>query len=79
MLSVLIKATNKLIKLIAAIAAIASFDVGYRGTPMIVVIATALIAEPDDRRTLGEWASHVAMNERSFKRLMLQETGLTLG
>jgi AraC-like DNA-binding protein len=47
--------------------------------PKIAVIATALTAKPSDRRTLGEWADHVAMSERSLKRLMVQETGLTFG
>lgn len=47
--------------------------------PKIAMIAAALTAEPGDRRTLGDWASHVAMSERSLKRLMVQETGLTFG
>jgi AraC-like DNA-binding protein len=47
--------------------------------PKIVMIAAALTAEPSDRRILGEWAAHVAMSERSLKRLMVQETGLTFG
>ncbi|MFT8990419.1 MAG: helix-turn-helix transcriptional regulator [Gluconobacter albidus] len=47
--------------------------------PKIAMIAAALTAEPSDRRTLGEWAVHVAMSERSLKRLMVQETGLTFG
>ena len=47
--------------------------------PKIAMIAAALTAEPSDRRTLGEWAAHVAMSERSLKRLMVQETGLTFG
>ncbi|WP_370677031.1 helix-turn-helix domain-containing protein [Pleomorphomonas sp. PLEO] len=49
------------------------------GHPKIAMIAAALTAEPGDRRTLGEWAAHVAMSERSLKRLMVQETGLTFG
>jgi len=49
------------------------------GHPKIAVIAAALAAEPGDRRTLVEWASHVAMSERSLKRLMVQETGLSFG
>jgi AraC-like DNA-binding protein len=49
------------------------------GHPKITMIAAALTAEPSDRRTLGEWAAHVAMSERSLKRLMVQETGLTFG
>jgi AraC-like DNA-binding protein len=47
--------------------------------PKIAVIASALTAEPSNRRTVGEWAAHVAMSERSLKRLMVQETGLTFG
>jgi len=47
--------------------------------PKIAAIAAALTAEPSDRRTLGEWAAHVAMSERSLKRLMVLETGLTFG
>lgn len=47
--------------------------------PKIAMIASALAAQPGDRRTLMEWASHVAMSERSLKRLMIQETGLSFG
>lgn len=47
--------------------------------PKIAAIAAALTAEPSDRRTLGQWAAHVAMSERSLKRLMVHETGLTFG
>jgi AraC-like DNA-binding protein len=47
--------------------------------PKVAAIATALTAEPGDRRTVGEWAAHVAVSERSLKRLMVEETGLTFG
>ncbi|MBY3321616.1 AraC family transcriptional regulator [Rhizobium laguerreae] len=47
--------------------------------PKIAAITAALMAEPSDRRTLVDWAAHVAMSERSLKRLMVQETGLTFG
>ncbi|MBX5156998.1 MULTISPECIES: helix-turn-helix domain-containing protein [unclassified Rhizobium] len=47
--------------------------------PKINAITAALMAEPSDRRTLVDWAAHVAMSERSLKRLMVQETGLTFG
>jgi AraC-like DNA-binding protein len=47
--------------------------------PKVAMIAAALTADPGDRRTLMEWASHVAMSERSLKRLMVQETGLSFG
>lgn len=49
------------------------------GHPKIAMIARALTADPGDRRTLAGWAAHVAMSERSLKRLMVQETGLTFG
>ncbi|ATE64733.1 AraC family transcriptional regulator [Rhizorhabdus dicambivorans] len=47
--------------------------------PKIASIAAALLADPSDRRTLGQWAEHVAVSERSLKRLMIQETGLSFG
>jgi AraC-like DNA-binding protein len=47
--------------------------------PKIAAITAVLMAEPSDRRTLVEWAAYVAMSERSLKRLMVLETGLTFG
>ena len=47
--------------------------------PKIAAIAAALLADPSDRRTVGQWAEHVAVSERSLKRLMVQETGLSFG
>ncbi|MEI4482489.1 MULTISPECIES: AraC family transcriptional regulator [unclassified Phyllobacterium] len=47
--------------------------------PKIALIAAALLADPSDRRTLGQWAEQVAVSERSLKRLMVQETGLSFG
>ncbi|WP_026791649.1 AraC family transcriptional regulator [Pleomorphomonas oryzae] len=47
--------------------------------PKIAAITSALSGNPGDRRTVGEWAAHVAMSERSLKRLMVQETGLSFG
>jgi AraC-like DNA-binding protein len=47
--------------------------------PKIALIAEALLADPSDRRTLGQWAEHVAVSERSLKRLMIQQTGLSFG
>ena len=47
--------------------------------PKIAFIAAALLADPSDRRTLGHWAELVAVSERSLKRLMVQETGLSFG
>ncbi|MBA8840908.1 AraC-like DNA-binding protein [Ochrobactrum sp. RH2CCR150] len=47
--------------------------------PKIALIATALLANPSDRRTLTQWAEHVAVSERTLKRLMVLETGLSFG
>jgi AraC-like DNA-binding protein len=47
--------------------------------PKIHRIAEALRANPGDRSTLGQWASRVAVSERSLARLMVRETGLTFG
>lgn len=47
--------------------------------PKIALVGARLAAAPADRRPLGEWAKLVAMSERSFKRLMVQETGLSFG
>lgn len=33
--------------------------------PKIAAIAAALLADPSDRRTLRQWAEHVAVSERS--------------
>lgn len=37
--------------------------------PKIALIARALLANPSDRRTLCQWAEHVAVSERTLKRL----------
>ena len=47
--------------------------------PKIGLIAAALLADPSDRRTVGQWAEQVAVSERSLKRLMVQHTGLSFG
>ncbi|MDE1005742.1 MAG: helix-turn-helix transcriptional regulator [Paraburkholderia fungorum] len=47
--------------------------------PRLKRIAAALVKNPADRRTLAEWASHVALSESSLARLVVKETGLTFG
>jgi AraC-like DNA-binding protein len=42
-------------------------------------IANALIDDPSNRNTIDEWASEVAMSERSLSRLVVSETGMTFG
>ncbi len=58
---------------------IQGLDLPASSHPKIAAITAALMADPSDRRTLVDWAAHVAMSERSLKRLMVQETGLTFG
>lgn len=47
--------------------------------PKIQHIAAELVAAPDDRRPLREWAATVAMSERTLARLILKHTGMTFG
>jgi AraC-like DNA-binding protein len=47
--------------------------------PRLKRIAAALAENPADRRTLAEWANHVALSESSLARLVVKETGLTFG
>jgi AraC-like DNA-binding protein len=42
-------------------------------------IAEALLKDPSDRSTMAEWASRVAMSERTLARLIVTETGMTFG
>ncbi|TCU24325.1 AraC family transcriptional regulator [Rhizobium laguerreae] len=58
---------------------IQGLDLPSSSHPKIAAITAVLMAEPGNRRTLVDWAAHVAMSERSLKRLMVQETGLTFG
>jgi AraC-like DNA-binding protein len=58
---------------------IQGLDLPASSHPKIAAITDGLMAEPSDRRTLVDWAAHVAISERSLKRLMVQETGLTFG
>jgi AraC-like DNA-binding protein/quercetin dioxygenase-like cupin family protein len=47
--------------------------------PKVALVTSELAAAPADRRPLLQWAKRVGMSERSFKRLMVQETGLSFG
>lgn len=47
--------------------------------PKVRKIADELAARPDDRSTLTQWATRVAMSERSLARVFVQETGLPFG
>jgi AraC-like DNA-binding protein len=58
---------------------IQGLDLPSSSHPKIAAITAALMAEPSDRRTLLDWAAHVAMSERSLKRLMVQRVSNDLG
>lgn len=49
------------------------------GHPKLRRIADALAQDPADRRTLADWASRLAVSERTLARLVLRETGLSFG
>ncbi|WP_242683688.1 AraC family transcriptional regulator [Paenalcaligenes suwonensis] len=47
--------------------------------PVLQRIAHALIRHPDDRSTVAQWASKVAMSERTLARLVQRETRMSFG
>lgn len=47
--------------------------------PRLAEIENALLVDPSDRSTISQWATRVAMSERSLARLVVSETGLTFG
>jgi AraC-like DNA-binding protein len=42
-------------------------------------LAELLLDNPADRATLTEWASRVALSERSLSRMLMQEIGMSFG
>lgn len=55
------------------------FDFPIPAEPRLNKIANLLLANPADRKTMGEWAALFAMSERTFARLVKQEVGMTFG
>lgn len=47
--------------------------------PRLGRIASALVDDPSDRATMGQWAKRMALSENSLARLVQKETGLTFG
>lgn len=47
--------------------------------PKIRTMAETLFNNPDDRRTLKQWAAQLAISERSLARLVKNSTGLSFG
>lgn len=42
-------------------------------------IADGMTADPSDRATVQEWANRIGVSERTLRRLVLQETGMSFG
>lgn len=47
--------------------------------PRLKKLAELLLAKPTDRATLAEWASRVALSERSLSRMLMDEIGMSFG
>ncbi|HRL21326.1 AraC family transcriptional regulator [Alcaligenes sp. SDU_A2] len=47
--------------------------------PTLQHIARQMLAAPHKRISMAQWASHVAMSERTLARHMLKHTGMTFG
>ena len=48
-------------------------------SPPLLRLCRALRAQPDDERSLQEWARTLAMDSRTLQRRFVRETGLTVG
>ncbi|WP_417613611.1 AraC family transcriptional regulator [Parasphingorhabdus sp.] len=49
------------------------------GDPRLKRLTDLLIAAPADRATVGQWASRVALSERSLSRMLAEEVGMSFG
>lgn len=47
--------------------------------PRLCAIFREMMESPAERRTMWDWARHVAMSERTFARLVVAETGMSFG
>ncbi len=56
-----------------------SFDFPIPEEARLRDLAQRLMSQPDDRRTLAEWAKDYAMSERTLARLIRQQVALTFG
>ncbi|MCM0148597.1 helix-turn-helix transcriptional regulator [Photobacterium galatheae] len=58
---------------------VARFDFAIPEESRLNQIAKALVANPGDRRTIGQWAADYAMSERTLSRLVDKHVGMTFG
>lgn len=47
--------------------------------PRLRRLAELLLADPTDKKTMGDWAVRIGMSERSMSRLLLHEIGMSFG
>ncbi|MFT3763191.1 MAG: helix-turn-helix transcriptional regulator [Pseudoxanthomonas sp.] len=47
--------------------------------PRLRKIVETIMENPSDRGTIGTWAKHVGLSERTLARLLLEETGMSFG
>lgn len=60
-------------------AEVAALHMPIPENPTLTKIANALIEFPGDRSTLSQWASRVAMSERTLSRLVVSKTAMSFG
>ena len=58
-------------------ATVLPFDLPLPGDPRLRRVTSAILASPNDRRTLTDWSIHAGASERTLGRLFVRETGLT--
>ena len=62
-----------------AVAPVEDLRLPIPSDPRLKKLADLLIAAPADHATVAEWASRVALSERSLSRLLAEEVGMSFG
>jgi len=55
------------------------FDFTIPKDPRLKGLAHYLLANPDDRKTIAQWAKQYSLSERTFTRLVKKDIGITFG
>ncbi|MGX1305629.1 AraC-like DNA-binding protein/mannose-6-phosphate isomerase-like protein (cupin superfamily) [Amorphus suaedae] len=62
-----------------AVAPVEDLRLPIPGDPRLKKLTDLLIAAPADHATVAEWASRIALSERSLSRLLAEELGMSFG